>query len=58
MGMKYRKEPVRATIVLNHTQALDKATRRLRYCALCSCVTNHDRGSCEYSDWHEQPRSD
>lgn len=34
------------------------AVARLKYCALCSCVTSHASGSCEFSEWHEQPRAD
>lgn len=36
----------------------ESAAGRLRYCPLCSCVTNHASGCCEFSEWHEQPRSD
>lgn len=30
----------------------------LKFCAMCSCVTNHETGACEYQEWHEQPRAD
>lgn len=33
-------------------------TTNLRYCPLCSCVTRFSAGACEFSEWHEQQRSD
>lgn len=40
------------------TPEIPDHARRLRYCPLCSCVTSFATGACEFSEWHEQPRSD
>lgn len=34
------------------------AVANLKLCTICGCVTNHERGACEFQEWHEQPRSE